>query len=89
MDLRLIYYGSREEDVGTGQVGRRVVADKYYHDKKKLALAGKAQLNEYISTYDLDVQQAQNLKVCTIQLLGMFIMKSRKSLLAFILMHHM
>ncbi|KAI7852017.1 hypothetical protein BDC45DRAFT_427448, partial [Circinella umbellata] len=50
MDLHLICFGSNqaEEDMCIGEFGKTINNRKYYHDKRKLVLVAKAQINYYI-----------------------------------------
>ncbi|KAI7854575.1 hypothetical protein BDC45DRAFT_129833 [Circinella umbellata] len=53
-----------------GEVGKRATITKYYHDRMKLAVGAKSQLNQLISKYKLSTIEATKLKICTIQILG-------------------
>lgn len=70
MDLRLLCVGSSEVDAAAGEVGKRATGTKYYHDRMKLAVGAKSQLNQLISKYKLSTIEATKLKICTIQILG-------------------
>lgn len=59
MDLRIVYGMTNCNDLGNAEFGKLPTEAKYFHDKAKLIISRKAQLNNFIKTTgDTSVEMA-------------------------------
>ncbi|KAG0174271.1 hypothetical protein DFQ30_005045 [Apophysomyces sp. BC1015] len=72
MDLRMICMSTLTEvDISAGEFAKHITPAKYYHDKLKLVLSAKAQLNSIVKEYKLGLEQTKDIRICMVQVMGL------------------